>query len=305
LATNLDYPLARQSADRVRPRETFVEAREAQAAPTIAGLPDQGTEIVGRYRLLRELGRGGAGAVYLAQDQELDRALALKILHRDARVGADARLLAWNEARLAAAIRHPGVVAIYDIDEERGILAMEYLPGGTLAQRIRQSPLGREALPRVRQMLATLSVLHLRGIIHGDVKPANFLFRENGDLVLTDFGLARLGEAPDKSKDAAGTLAYMAAEQFGGGATSASDVYACGIILLECMGDPLSWMGDAMTLLRKQRAGELRWSQELPEAARSLAHADELRTLISQMLLSDPKVRPSAAEAAERLSHLM
>ena len=194
LAVDIDYPQARSRADRLAPLLPAIAAPPI-AAPTIAGLADGGADF-GRWRLVREIGRGASGAVYIAHDEELDRDVALKILHPHARSRALPRARAWLEARVAAAIRHPGVVAVYDLDEERQLVAMELCSGGSLAARLKTGPLPpAQAVARAAELFSTLAAVHARGVVHGDVKPANLFFREVGDdadLVLGDFGLAQL-----------------------------------------------------------------------------------------------------------------
>src|SRR5262249_54158609 len=135
-----------------------------------------------RYRLLRELGRGSAATVYLARDDELGREVALKLLHPqlyDA-AHADARARFFQEARIAASLRHPGVVAIYDLDESLKLIVMEHCAGGSLRGRLLQGPLvPREASWRMCELLSSLSHLHERGIVHRDLKPGNLLLRED------------------------------------------------------------------------------------------------------------------------------
>ncbi len=308
LAVDLDYPQARGRADRLAhalPAPPPVPV----AAPTLAGLPEGGAGF-GRWRLVRELGRGASGAVYVARDEELDRELALKILHPHARAEGLGRARAWLEARLAAAIRHPGVVAIYDLDEERQLLAMELCTGGSLAARLRQGPLPpRQALARAAEIFATLAAVHASGIVHGDLKPANLLFRDAGDdadLVLGDFGLAQLAgddagtEAKIEGRAARGTLAYMAPEQRRGTLGPAADVYAAGVIAVELLAGSAAlapWLGDRAALLR----GQARWSGTLPPAvaaalgpAATAALLERLRALLAD----DATLRPSAVAAA-------
>jgi serine/threonine-protein kinase len=292
LAVDLDYPRARACADELTPR---APAPPPAAAPTLAGLTTD-EQRAGRYQLRRELGRGAAGAVYLALDEELGRELALKILHPHAR--AEARARAWAEARLAAAARHPGVVAIYDLDEERGLIAMELCAGGSLAALLARGALGPErALARARELFSTLAAVHRRGVVHGDLKPANLLFRgtpADGDLVLGDFGLARLGAAGPS--DARGTLGYLAPEARRGQLGTAADLYAAGVILVEmlCGSAALAaWLGDRAALVR----GEARWDGRLPEGV-----GDGVRALAAALLDEEPARRPGADEALRRLA---
>jgi serine/threonine-protein kinase len=296
LAVDLDHPRARARADRLRPPPSAAPA--PVEAPTLLSAAGQST---GRYRLLRELGRGASGAVYLARDEELDRPLALKILHPQARGQAplEVRARAWLEARVAASIRHPGVVAIYDLDEEHHLVAMELCEGGSLRERIARPLPVDEALRRAGELCATLAAVHRRNIAHGDVKPGNLLLRsQGGDLVLVDFGLARL-----VGKEAAaqgGTLAYMAPEQRQGAATPLSDVHAAGVILVELlMGSAAlaGWLGDRARLLRGEG-----WDGALPPTLGE--RAARVRELAQAMMAPSPSARPTAAQAAEALSVL-
>ncbi len=307
LAVDLDYPKVRVRADRLR--GPSAPAAAPAAAPTLAGLPDGGAAFAGRYRLLREIGRGGSGAVYVAHDEELDRELAIKILHPHTRAEAraEARARAWSEARVAAAIRHPGVVAIYDLDEERQLLAMELCAGGALKATLARGPLAPDlALRRGVELYTTLEAVHRRGVVHGDVKPGNLLHRsKNGELVLGDFGLARLAGDAAASDAARGTLGYMAPEQRRGAPGPASDVYAAGVILVEMLSGTAAlayWLGDRAALLR----GDARWDRRLPdELARALAdRAAPLTELLIALLDEDPARRPDAQTAAARLAAL-
>jgi serine/threonine-protein kinase len=314
LAVDLDYPKARAHADRLRPTSGPQAAAREPAAPTLAGLPDGGAAFAGRYRLLRELGRGASGAVYVAHDEELDRELAIKILHPHARATAraEARARAWGEARVAAAIRHPGVVAIYDLDEERQLLAMELCAGGPLKTTLARGPLEPyTALRRGVELYTTLDAVHRRGVVHGDVKPANLLYRDErpaSDLVLGDFGVARLvGEKPVVDDRAVrGTLGYMAPEQRRGELYPAADVYAAGVILLELLSGTAAlapWLADRGALLR----GEARWDRKLPTAveARLARASDRLHTLLRAVLDEDAAKRPMAADAAAALGEIL
>jgi serine/threonine-protein kinase len=300
LAVDLDHPKVRSRVDRLR--RPPVKPTAPPAAPTLMGLDGGGSgALAGRYRLVRELGRGAAGAVYVARDEELDRDLALKILHPQARgAPADARARAFSEARLAAAIRHPGVVAVYDLDEERQLVAMELCGGGSLKERLSRGPLApAEALARAGELLATLTAVHRTGVVHGDVKPANLLFRGD-DLVLGDFGVARLvvGDKPIvDERGARGTLAYMAPEQRRGELSTAADLYAAGVVLLELLRGTRAleaWLGDRAALLR----GEARWDGQLPEAP---AAAPLARALTAD----EAAKRPTAAEALAQLHSLV
>jgi serine/threonine-protein kinase len=315
LAIDLDYPRARAMHARLGPRPGAPVA--PPAAPTIAGLPDAGA-FAGRYRLVRELGRGASGAVYVARDEELDRPLAIKILHPHTRAAdrAEARTRAFVEARVAASVRHPGVVAIYDLDEERQLLAMELCEGGSLKDMLARGPLPpSEALRRAAEILGVLDAVHRHAVVHGDVKPANLLFRaapeamprgRRAELVLGDFGLARLvgDRAALDEGSARGTLAYMPAEARRGETGPSVDVYAAGVIAVELLCGTAAlagWLGDRAGLLR----GTARWDGTLPatvDTALSEPARSSLRTLLSAMLDPTPGARPTAEQAATALT---
>jgi serine/threonine protein kinase len=211
-------------------------------------------------------------------------------------------------------------MAIYDLDEERNLIAMELCRGGTLRdllQRGRLAPL--EALRRGVELTTTLEAVHRAGIVHRDLKPGNLLFRslppqlataeEKGDLVLGDFGLAHLDQgapqppprATPSSVEAVGTLGYMAPEQRRGEASPAADLYAVGVILHEMLvGAPPF---DRAAVLR----GELTFAGALPEpvvAALGARTSDETRALLALLLAADPAARPSAGDARARLAAL-
>lgn len=257
LAIDIDDPQARAHLRRLRADE--IQPPAEGAAGTLVS-PD-GVEIL-RYRLVRELGRGGTSAVYLARDQVLDIPIALKVLHPQLAGPArsEARRRFFAEARLAAALRHPGVIAIYDLDEGARTLSMEYVAGGTLRARLRQVAaahpggadhggfVGAEILETARSLLEALAHVHARGIAHGDLKPSNLLLRRPGDVVIADFGIAQLigGASGDVGGEPTGnapggTPLYLAPEQFAGApASPATDLFAAGAIVWEMMmGRPL------------------------------------------------------------------
>ena len=311
IAIDLDHVRARAAADRLRPPGTSARA-PASGPPTLDGPAGVTTPVGGRYRLRRELGRGASGTVYLAEDVEIGREVALKILHPRARGTADeARLRAWEEARISASLRHPGVAAIYDLDEERQLIAMELCAGGSLRDRMIAGPLHpREALSAVAQLTAILIAAHERGVVHGDVKPANLLLRRalvaggsplaDDELVLCDFGIARLSDdnAPAIDQRAVrGTLAYMAPEQRTGQLGPAADLYATGVVALELLAGSNAALlgGDRAALLR----GDVRHDGALPpKIIEALGPAAEgTLGLLAALLQHDATARISAAAA--------
>jgi eukaryotic-like serine/threonine-protein kinase len=192
-----------------------------------------------RFRLLRELGRGATATVYLARDEALNLDVALKVLHPQLSGSghSDSLRRFFADARVTATVRHPGVVAIYDIDETARAVAMEWIAGGTLRQRLREHLEGlpaEELRLTARSLLGAVSHVHQAGIVHGDLKPSNLLLRAPGDVVIADFGAAELTGGPRASTGGAGTPLYFAPEQFhGAGSSAAADLYAAGAILWE------------------------------------------------------------------------
>ena len=234
LAVDVDFPNARVRAEALRAAGGHLPAAPA-ATVTIAGVDGQTATAGARYRLVGELGRGASGAVYRARDVELERDVAIKLLH--AHLGGPqgtAMNRFFAEARLAAALRHPNVVAVLDLDEDHRRIVMELATGGTLRERLRDGPLPvLEALAIHAALLDALAAAHRRGVVHRDLKPANVLFRAGGEVVLGDFGIAHLGgTAP---AEAVGTLFYMAPEQRRGEVSPAVDVWAAGVILHESL----------------------------------------------------------------------
>ena len=206
-----------------------------------------GAVVAGRYRLVALLGRGGMGEVYRADDLTLDQPVALKFLP-DGVMAGDARLSHFhNELRIARQVSHRNVCRVYDLGETNGrhFLTMEYVDGEDLASLLRR--IGRvpqdKAIDIARQLCAGVAAAHDRGVLHRDLKPANVMIDGEGNVRITDFGIATaMGSADESpvSRNAsaaflhAGTPQYMAPEQIAGRAASIkSDIYALGLVLFE------------------------------------------------------------------------
>ena len=206
---------------------------------------------ISHYRVLEKLGEGGMGVVYLAEDTKLKRKVGLKILPEDLTRDQDRKRRFITEARAAAAIEHPHIAAIYDIDEVEGqtFIAMEYVRGGSLRDSIRAEKLTlAKTLEIAAQIAEALAKVHERGVVHRDVKPENVLMSEEGYPKIIDFGLAKLleplstsGEEDEESFKTQqgmvmGTLAYMSPEQAKGEAVDArSDIFSFGAMLYEML----------------------------------------------------------------------
>jgi formylglycine-generating enzyme required for sulfatase activity/predicted Ser/Thr protein kinase len=235
---------------------TELDSLPNRGAPIEVDLPSP----FGRYVIIRLLGRGGMGAVYLAHDSQLDRAVALKVPHREFAQNASVRERFLREARAAARFHHPNFCPIHDIGEIDGIpyLTMAYIEGGTLASAIeRGQPWDqRKAAEIVRQLAVALGEAHRQGIVHRDLKPANVMMDSRGGLVLMDFGLARRFEGDDPTLTAAGTVmgtpGYMSPEQAEGRIKEIgprSDVYSLGVMLYELISGRRPFEGTVVRVL--------------------------------------------------------
>ncbi|GAA2155625.1 hypothetical protein GCM10009844_42960 [Nocardioides koreensis] len=198
--------------------------------------------IAGRYTLDREIGRGGMGAVWLGRDEVLGRAVALKRIGMAPGASGPDLARAEREARLAARLNHPHVVAVFDLvtEDERQWLVMEYVENVTLAQLVRDdgalSP--DQAAPLLVQAADALAAAHAAGIVHRDVKPSNILVTRHGQVKLSDFGIARAEADASLTQTGlvTGSPAYLAPEVAAGGpATDASDVWSLGATLYHAL----------------------------------------------------------------------
>lgn len=306
LGRDVDYPNVRVRVERIRQ----IAGRSAPVAgETIAAGDVAGVQAGMRYRLVRELGRGATGVVYLARDAELDRDVAVKLLHPHlaGTERADALARFFHEARVMASLRHPNVVAVLDMDEASRRIVMELAAGGTLKDVLRERgprPL-RRAIERHGQVLSALAAAHRRGIIHCDLKPANLMFRRDVDLpgvevMLGDFGVAHLPDASGQTRagseraEAVGTLAYMAPEQRRGELSPAVDVYAAAVVLFENITARTPWQRALMSGVRKDDDFRLPESV-LTTVAKALA--DEVQDHLYRLGSADPAKRPSTLQA--------
>jgi WD40 repeat protein len=251
--------LSVKGAGETTPGSRVATARSSalSAGTPCSGAPAPGVEVPDEapgYQLLKELGRGGMGVVYLARQRSPDRLVALKMILAGTHAGAGERLRFRTEVQSVAGLSHPNIVQIYEVGEHRRCLycAMEFIDGGSLAEVIRGRPQPPAAAARVLQTLArTMEAVHQRGIVHRDLKPANVLLSSTGLLKVADFGLAKQGVgegSPSRHPSAGagltlthqilGTPGYMAPEQAAGRSKQVgptTDVYALGAILYEML----------------------------------------------------------------------
>jgi class 3 adenylate cyclase/predicted Ser/Thr protein kinase len=216
--------------------------------------------MFGRYHILKKLGGGGMGTVYLAQDTQLDRPVALKVPHIAADCAAQMKERFYREARAAAGLHHPHICAVYDVGEINGVqyLTMAYIEGQTLAEL---AAAGHKLAPRqaavlVKSVAEALEEAHSQGVIHRDLKPSNLMINKRGEPIIMDFGLARRIKLGDERLTQEGTVlgtpAYMSPEQVDGNLAAvgpASDVYSLGVVLYELLTGQPPFQGPAISVM--------------------------------------------------------
>src|SRR5262245_20019350 len=274
-----------------------------QAALGFLSAPLAPDEIgrLGGYRVLRVLGSGGMGIVFLAEDIRLQRRVALKVMKPDvaSKPGAKERFL--REARAGAALAHQNIVTVYQVDEVGGVpfLAMQYLQGMSLEERLTSAgPVGvREVLRLGRQIALGLATAHEHGLIHRDIKPANLWLEPGpeGQLKVLDFGLARAAEDQahlTQSGAVVGTPAYMAPEQVKSEPVDPrTDLFSLGVVLYRSCTGHLPFPGrnafEVVATLATTQAPPVRQLRPAVPAA--------LADLVMQLLSKDPAGRPASA----------
>ncbi len=209
-------------------------------------------EVISHYCIVAKLGRGGMGEVYLAEDKQLGRKVAIKFLPAEVATNENARQRQLREAQTAATLDHPNICAIYEVGQEGGysFIVLQYIEGETLAARLkRQLPDLREALAIAAQVADALNEAHARGIIHRDIKPENIMLTTRGQVKVLDFGLAKTVRDPGLVEPDAetgtllsipgmmlGTVPYMSPEQVRGEDLDCrSDIFSFGIVLYELL----------------------------------------------------------------------
>ena len=237
------------------------EEQAAHADAESGAKRDSAAGRLGGYALRRELARGGMGVVYEAWQESLRRLVAVKVLPGTAFASAEQRARFQREAEAVARLRHPGIVAIHEVGEQRGqpFLVMDLVAGGSLADRLaREGHLPpREAAGLLREVALAVAHAHARGVVHRDLKPSNILLTPEARPVLADFGLARFAEeqagvTQGVSALALGTPSYLPPERCGAAATMptpAEDIYGLGAVLYHCLTGRPPFVADSLTAL--------------------------------------------------------
>ncbi len=290
--------------------------------------------MVDHYRVMRRIGRGGMGEVYLARDSKLGRKVALKVIHRDNISSKEAVEQLNFEARATARLNHPHIVTIYGVGEYIGVpyVALEYLEGQTLRQRVREERPGvREVLRLGLAIAEALQAAHDHSILHLDLKPENVLIPRDGRLRVVDFGLAGIMRPAVPGDLSSGTVStamdiittddslfeehrrsirgsppYMAPEQWTErDCSGATDVWSLGVILFELVAGRRPFVGaNVVELATRVVSGAAAPAVEQQDGTARNLPAD-LSRLINRCLDKDPKQRPSASEATEVLKALV
>jgi len=289
-----DSALLREAESLLATHDTagdFLE-QPAQVDPSDLDALPRGARV-GSYEILEEIGRGGMGIVYLAQDERLGRRVALKSLPAGAAMEPELRERLRREARAAATISHPAVAVVYALEEvgEQLFIASEYIQGETLRSLIAQGPLPQERARTIATDIAgALAAAHDAGVIHRDLKPENVLIKPDGSVKVVDFGIAHVGGTDvsrlTRTGFALGTPAYMAPEQLLGSTVDPrADVYAWGVVLSEMLQGrhPLD-----------------RTTTDTPAKPVSGAWT----TIINRCMQTDPNARPNARELVPALGSL-
>lgn len=272
------------------------------------GVENEATRTFGGFEILRELGRGATGTVYLAQQTNLGRECALKLLGQE--LVRDEKFLDRfrREGKIAAALRHPSIVRIFDLVEHEGqyAIAMDYIDGVELQAMLEKGEKFSvtRAISLILPVLSALEYAHAKGVVHRDVKPANILIEKDGDVFLTDFSVARMAgtEKLTQTGTVIGTPEYMAPEQFDGKEVDARvDIYAATLIFYEMLAGMNPFRGETLAeVVKKQiltKPPPLSEHADVPEA---------LVRIVEKGLAKSPDERiQTALEFRQILEHFL
>ena len=289
-----------------------------------------GKHISGRYKILQLIGGGGMSNVYLAHDIILNRDVAIKILRYDFANEEELHRRFQREALSATSLTHPNIVSVYDVGEDGDMhyIVMEYIKGKTLKQYIQEfSPLSAaRSIHIMKQLTSAMANAHENGIIHRDIKPQNILMDEEGNVKITDFGIATsLGATSyTQTNSVIGTVHYLSPEQARGGlATMKSDIYALGIVLYELLTGELPFSGEsavsiALKHLQSETPSVRDFDATIPQSVENIvlkatakdanhryATAEEmeadLESCLSLQRVNEPKYMPPVDNDATKL----
>jgi TolB-like protein/tRNA A-37 threonylcarbamoyl transferase component Bud32 len=256
-----------------------------------------GSQIL-HYTILEQLGEGGMGEVYLAEDTRLHRRVALKFVHKRIREDPEARERLIREARAASGLNHPNIVSIHAIEEtpEHVFIVMEYVEGDSIRDLVKRGALPlQRALEAAGQVLRALSVAHGAGIVHRDVKSDNVFIDRAGHVRVLDFGLARSHDlaAISRTGSSAGTPAYMSPEQVQGGSVDhRSDLFSFGVVLYEMVAGRLPFRGEHESAVTYSIVNET----PAPVAKHKPDAPAALQGVIDRLLAKDPHDRYASAD---------
>jgi serine/threonine protein kinase len=264
----------------------------------------------GRYRIVKELGKGTMGVVYEAHDPQIDRLVALKILRPDRMVSEAYVGRFLKEARAIGRLSHPSIVTIYDVGEDHGTIyiAMEYLKGTPFNEVVRSGRLTvSQAVDIARQVAEALDYAHNKAIVHRDIKPSNIILTDDNRVKLTDFGIARIEDAAavyqTQAGEILGTPVYMSPEQVMGQTVDGrSDLYALGVILYEMVVGRRPFGGDTIAAIFRSI------TQDIPEPPSSADPPIQqaLSDLIMKSLAKSPEDRfQTGSEMAAALAAVL
>lgn len=268
----------RQSVPIALERSNLAVQRPAPQRPTPNGVYS-GQRVAGRYTLSRMIASGGMAEVWQATDTVLERQVAVKMLHQH--LGADESFVQRfrAEAVSAARLHHPAIVSIYDTCSDGNVeaIVMELVRGQTLRQYLDQNELlpPEEVIDIGAEVADALEAAHRSGLVHRDIKPANILLCEDNRVMVTDFGIAKVRDDPDRTTTGTmlGTVKYLAPEQVEGAAVDGrTDVYALGVVLYECIcgRPPFTADSQAATALARLHSTPARPRQIRPSVPRAL-----------------------------------
>lgn len=265
-------------------------------------------EIVGHYRIIQKLGEGGMGVIYLAQDERLEREVAVKVLPEGLLADEVARKRFRREALALSKLNHPNIAVVYDFDSRNGIdfLVMEYVAGTSLAHRVRAGPLPEKEVASIGAQIAqALEEAHEHGVVHRDLKPGNVLLTPKSRVKVLDFGLAKLLRQADdqgptesltQTQAMSGTLPYMTPEQLQGeDADERSDIHAAGAVLYELATGQRAFREE----LSSRLIDAILHHPPVPPRAANPRVSPELQRIILKCLEKDPNNRYQSARDLE------